>query len=105
MFKLERHFTRTADGKVTHEVVYGITSLTAQAASPARLLELSRAHWGIENGLHYRRDETLREDWCQLKKGDAPRAMAVINNACFQTVARGSAVVFTNPLPLMVTSP
>lgn len=88
VFKLERHFTRTADGKVTHEVVYGITSLTAQAASPARLLELSRAHWGIENGLHYRRDETLREDWCQLKKGDAPRAMAVINNLIVGLVLR-----------------
>jgi predicted transposase YbfD/YdcC len=67
MFKLERHFKRTADGKVTHEVVCGVTSLTAQEANPARLLQLIRAHWGIENGLHYRRDETLREDWCQLK--------------------------------------
>ena len=36
--------------------------------------------WGVENGLHYRRDETLREDWCHLKGGHAPRAMAVINN-------------------------
>ena len=36
--------------------------------------------WEIENGLHYRRDETPREDWCHLKRGQAPRAMAVINN-------------------------
>ena len=43
VFKLERHFKRTADGKLTHEVVYGLTRLTAQAASPARLLELIRA--------------------------------------------------------------
>jgi predicted transposase YbfD/YdcC len=80
IFQLERHFKRTADGKLTHEVVYGITSLTAEEACPARLLELIRSHWGIENGLHYRRDETLREDWCHLKCGAAPRAMAVINN-------------------------
>ena len=80
VFKLERRFKRTADGKRTQEVVYGVTSLTTQEASPARLLELIRSHWGIENGLHYRRDETLREDWCQLKCGQAPRAMAVINN-------------------------
>jgi hypothetical protein len=46
----------------------------------ARLLSLNRSHWGVENGLHYRRDETLREDWCHLKGGHAPRAMAVINN-------------------------
>jgi predicted transposase YbfD/YdcC len=80
VFKLERHFKRTRDGQVTHEVVYGITSLTAQEAGPKRLLQLTRSHWGIENGLHYRRDETLREDWCHLKQGQAPRAMAVINN-------------------------
>jgi predicted transposase YbfD/YdcC len=80
VFKLERHFTRLVDGHMTNEVVYGITSLTAQEASPQQLLRLIRSHWGIENGLHYRRDETLREDWCHLKRGQAPRAMAVINN-------------------------
>ena len=48
------------------------TSLTAQEAGPTRLLELIRSHWGIENGLHYRRDETLREDWCHLKQEARP---------------------------------
>jgi predicted transposase YbfD/YdcC len=80
VFKLERNIKRSADGKTSSEVVYGITSLTANEASPAQLLTLNRSHWGIENGLHYRRDETLREDWCHLKGGQAPRAMAVINN-------------------------
>ena len=80
VFRLERHFTRLADGKVNHEVVYGVTSLSAQQADAPRLLQLARSHWGIENGLHYRRDETLREDWCHLRIGDAPRAMAIINN-------------------------
>ena len=47
---------------------------------PEHLWRLIRSHWGIENGLHYRRDETLREDWHHLKRGQAPRAMAVINN-------------------------
>ena len=88
VFKLERHFKRTCDGHVTHEVVYGITSLTAQEAGPTRLLKLIRQHWGIENGLHYRRDETLREDWCHLKQGHAPRAMAVINNLIVGLVLR-----------------
>lgn len=80
VFKLERRFTRLVDGHVTHEVVYGITRLTAKEAASEQLLRLIRSHWGIENGLHYRRDETLREDWCHLKRGQAPRAMAVINN-------------------------
>jgi predicted transposase YbfD/YdcC len=80
VFKLERHSTRLKDGQVSDEVVYGVTSLTAQAADPDRLLELIRQHWQIENGLHYRRDDTLREDRCTLRKGHAPEVMAAINN-------------------------
>jgi predicted transposase YbfD/YdcC len=80
VFKLERHFVRMADGHITHEITYGITSLTAAEADAPRLQQLIRSHWGIENGLHYRRDETLREDWCHLRKGHAARVMATINN-------------------------
>jgi predicted transposase YbfD/YdcC len=32
--------------------VYAVTSLAFQHASPARLADLLRGHWGIENGLH-----------------------------------------------------
>lgn len=62
------------------EVVYGVTSLTAQEADPKRLLQLVRQHWQIENGLHYRHDDTLKEDRCTLRRGHAAQAMAVINN-------------------------
>ncbi len=61
------------------ETKYGVTSLTTTQADPERLLRLIRAHWGIENKLHYRRDETLREDRCRIT-GQGARAMAVINN-------------------------
>ncbi len=80
VFRLVRRCERLADGQVTTEVVYGVTSLPAAEASPQRLLHLVRNHWQIENGLHYRRDETLREDWCHLRVGEAPRAMALLNN-------------------------
>jgi predicted transposase YbfD/YdcC len=80
VFKLERDFTRVKDGKVMHEVVYGVASLTVQEASPKRLLELVRKHWEIENKLHYRRDDTLREDRCTLRTGHAAQMMAAINN-------------------------
>jgi len=33
----------------------------------------------IENRLHWRRDVTLREDHCQVHKGQAPRVLAVLN--------------------------
>jgi predicted transposase YbfD/YdcC len=80
VFKLERRFVRVKDQKVTQEVVYGVTSLMASEASPARLLALQRAHWQIENGLQYRRDDTLKEDRCTLRTGHAPQLMAAINN-------------------------
>jgi predicted transposase YbfD/YdcC len=57
-----------------------VTSLTAQEANAARWLELVRGHWAIENRLHYRRDQTMREDWYHVRMGTAPQAMAVINN-------------------------
>jgi len=74
--------TRTVkEGEQTHtEVVYGITSLAPEQASPERLLHLVREHWAIENRLHWRRDVTLREDHCQVRKGDAPRLLAILNS-------------------------
>ena len=80
VFRLDRQFVRVADGHVRHERVYGITSLTAQEADAPRLLEIVRQHWLIENRLHYRRDQTMREDWYHVRLGTAPQAMAVINN-------------------------
>jgi len=44
------------------EVVFGITSLSRERAGAAKVLDAVRAHWGIENGLHGRRDGTLKED-------------------------------------------
>jgi hypothetical protein len=61
-------------------VVYGITSLGRAKADAARLLDLTRAHWGIENGLHYTRDGTLGEDRCRARKGNSPRVLASLRN-------------------------
>ncbi len=78
VFRLVR--TVHKKGKVSQEVVYGITSLSPTQANAERLLELIRAHWAIENRLHYRRDVTLREDHSQVRKGIAPRVQAVLNS-------------------------
>lgn len=74
--------TRTVfeKGQMRREVVYGITSLSPTRASAARLLTLVRAHWKIENRLHWRRDVTLREDHSQVRKGQAPRILALLNS-------------------------
>lgn len=66
--------------KCTQEYVYGFTNLLPTQADPFRLLELIRAHWAIENKLHWRRDVTLAEDACQVRKGSAPHALAVLNS-------------------------
>ena len=80
VFKLERRFTHLLTGKVHHEIQYGLTSLTRQEAHAERLLEIVRSEWGIENGLHYRRDVTFQEDHIRMKSKLAARAMATINN-------------------------
>jgi predicted transposase YbfD/YdcC len=90
VFKLERQRT-DALGRSEQEVRYGITSLPADLADPERLLQLSRGHWGIENGSHYRRDATMREDHSQLRMGHAPHVLAVLNNTAWGLLARNGA--------------
>lgn len=67
-------------GQITEGVHYGVTSLPRSAASPHRLLALVRNHWGIENGLHYRRDVSLQEDHSQVRMGTAAHVLASLNN-------------------------
>ena len=80
VFKLEREIEQLSTGKRRSEVSYGITSLNRQEADAERLQGVKRKHWEIENGLHYRRDWSLREDYCRLKTGHAAQAMAILNN-------------------------
>jgi predicted transposase YbfD/YdcC len=87
VFKLESQRTN-ALGETQTEVRYGVTSLPAHLADPKRVLALTRGHWGVENGLHYRRDVTLREDHAQTRMGHAPEMLAVLNNTVLGLVAR-----------------
>ena len=80
VFKLERHFVSLKTGEVHEQTVYGFTSLSREEIAPIQLLKMTRSYWGIENGLHYRRDVTLREDYTRLTKGRAGQAMACLNN-------------------------
>jgi predicted transposase YbfD/YdcC len=80
VFKLQRAVRTLANQPLRSEVVYGLTSLTRAEADPARLLELTRAYWGIENGLHYRRDVTLHEDATRMKSEKAAQVWATLNN-------------------------
>jgi predicted transposase YbfD/YdcC len=87
VFQVES-WAQLTGGRSRHEIRYGLTSLPAAVASPDRLLELVRGQWQIENGLHYRRDMTLREDHSQLRMGHAPQVLAILNNIVVGLVAR-----------------
>jgi predicted transposase YbfD/YdcC len=83
--------TRQIGDKVSTEVAYIVTSLSAAEAGPGRLLELSRGHWAIENKLHWVRDVTMNEDRCRVRAG--ARALAAIRNLVLSLIrARGWSV-------------
>ncbi len=78
VFRLVR--TVREKGQTRKEIVSGLTNLSPAQASAEQLLAFVREHWAIENRLHWRRDVTLREDACQVRKGAAPRVLAVLNS-------------------------
>ena len=80
VFKLERRCLTLKTGEKRQQVVYGFTSLSRDQIAPDQLLEKIRSYWGIENGLHYRRDVTLREDYTTMTKPNAGHVMACLNN-------------------------
>jgi len=96
--------------------VYAVTNLTAAQASPARLADWIRGHWGIE-ALHHIRDTTFAEDASQVRTGNAPRTMASLRNLAIgllrahghrniAAVLRRNARDPTRVLPLLgITSP
>jgi predicted transposase YbfD/YdcC len=88
VFQLQRTITISKTGKTRKETVYGITSLSAELASPAQLLEMLRSYWQIENRLHYPRDVTLHEDQTRFKKHSAAHNMAIINNLVLSLIAK-----------------
>lgn len=86
VFELER--VRVLRDKTEVEVVYGITSLGRDRADAGALLGRVRGHWGIENGLHYVKDETLGEDRSRVRKGNGAQVLAAIRNAAVHVLGR-----------------
>lgn len=80
VFRLERTRWHPFFHRRTRQVIYGLTSRPPDRSSPQHLLELTRTYWGIENGLHYRRDVTFHEDATRMTLGNAGRIMAALNN-------------------------
>jgi predicted transposase YbfD/YdcC len=70
----------SAGGKTKRQVRYGVTSLPAEVASPARVAALKREHWRVENSLHYVKDVTLGEDASQIHVGRGADVLAILRN-------------------------
>jgi predicted transposase YbfD/YdcC len=64
----------------TTETVYLVTSLSAAQASPQQIAAYIRAHWGIENQVHWVRDTTLREDASKVRAASSARNLVTLRN-------------------------
>jgi len=80
VFEVGRHVIIQKTGQERTEVVYGVTSLNPERATPGRVLDLVRGHWHIENKSHWVRDVTFDEDRSQVRCGSIPQVMAALRN-------------------------
>ena len=80
VFEVGRHVLIQKTGQERVEVVYGVTSLPSERATPGRVLDLVRGHWSIENKSHWVRDVTFDEDRSQVRCGSIPQVMAALRN-------------------------
>ena len=75
---------REEKGRVKRERRYFVSSLSGGAEEFAKAV---RAHWGIENSLHYVLDVAFGEDNCRIRTDKGPENMAFIRKIAL-TIAR-----------------
>ncbi|MGH3828628.1 MAG: ISAs1 family transposase [Pseudonocardiaceae bacterium] len=111
-FLIERYVSDLDDNPISAVAVLGLTSRPATRADPQQIATALRAHWSIENGLHYVRDVTFTEDASRIRTRSGPRimtslrnlAIAVLRRAGHTNVAEGlrwASYNFNNPLTLL----
>ena len=69
------------NGRQEVETVWLITSLAPEEADAARLLQLARQYWSIENGTHHRLDVSSAEDRCRVRHPIAATVLGVLRRA------------------------
>ena len=77
--------TREAGGETTSDTRYFALSWTP---TPEVLLTTVRAHWAIENALHWQLDVSFREDAARNRKDNAPGNIAVLRRRALDVVRR-----------------
>ena len=76
---------RRIDGVAKTEVRYYLSSLPAD---PVRIAAAVRAHWGIENRLHWVLDLAFREDESRVRTGHAAEHFAVLRHIALNLLRR-----------------
>jgi predicted transposase YbfD/YdcC len=74
---------RIVKGQLSIETRYYISSLGYAAKD---MLKAIRAHWGIENGLHWVLDVGFREDECRVRIGHGPENLALLRHIATNTL-------------------
>ena len=74
---------REIQGNTSCEQRYYISSLKVDAVQFA---EAVRRHWAIENCLHWSLDVTFHEDYCRVRKDNAPENFAVIRHIALNLI-------------------
>lgn len=75
---------REIDNKITEETRYFISSLDAN--DPKRLERVVRAHWAIENNLHWVLDIAFDEDSNRTRKGHSAANLAIIRHVALNLI-------------------
>ena len=76
---------RDTDTGITVQPRYYISSLDVSAE---RLLEAVRAHWSIENSLHWSLDVTFREDQSRVRKDHSSQNLATLRQISHNLLKR-----------------
>jgi predicted transposase YbfD/YdcC len=79
--------TREAGGKIDREMRLYITSMVLLANQIGPMI---RAHWMIENGLHWVLDMIFRDDECRVRTDNAPANLATIKHMAYNVMRRAA---------------
>lgn len=75
------------NGRIERETRYYLSSATLDATTFAKAV---RAHWGIENRLHWVLDVVFHDDLARLRSGAGPENMAVVKHMAMNLVHKAN---------------
>ena len=66
--------------------------ITSLAADAAKILEITRTHWSIENCLHWVLDVAFDEDRCRVRTGNGPENLAIVRHFALGLLKKDTSV-------------